>query len=121
MTGMENRMMTFFRYLMMSLLVVAGAAMGQQGSDDDTREVRGVLRQTGTIEVLQQDSGYVEISGRRYSVVDGRTRVFAEQRVLRLHQLDNGMVVSYTTDGDGTLLRIDVLGPADKLRELERS
>ena len=78
-------------------------------------------RQTGTIELLQQDAGYMDISGQRYSVEQGRTRVFVEDRELRLHDMDQGMVVAFTTDGDGTLLRIEILGPADRIRELDRN
>lgn len=78
-------------------------------------------RQTGTIDLLQQDAGYVEISGQRYGVEQGRTRVFVEDRELRLHDMDQGMVVAFTTDGDGTLLRIEILGPAERIRDLDRN
>jgi len=107
-------MMKLLGYVAVSLLA-ASMALAQQDVGSSAS------RQTGTIEVLQQDAGYVEISGQRYTVDEDRTQVFVDQKVLRLHQLDNGMVVSYSTDADGTLLRIDILGPADKLRELERS
>jgi hypothetical protein len=103
--------------LVLSTAASATAQPGRQGAERSP----ATLRQTGTVEVLQQDAGYVEISGQRYGVENGRTRVYVEHRELRLHDLDNGMVVAYTTDGSGTLLRVEILGPADKVRELERS
>ncbi|MEX1198075.1 MAG: hypothetical protein WEB57_09460 [Pseudohongiellaceae bacterium] len=106
--------------LLLALLCVPAVAVAQ-GSGQDAEPSGTAPRQTGTVEVLQQDAGYIQISGQRYRVEDGRTRVYAEQRELRLHDLDNGMVVAFTTDGSGVLLRLDILGPADKIRELERN
>lgn len=106
--------------VVMVLSVAAGAATAQSGGQD-AEPSRTTLRQTGTVGVLQQDAGYIEISGQRYMVEDGRTKVYVEERELRLHDLDSGMVVAFTTDGSGTLLRIDILGPADRIRDLERN
>lgn len=105
-------------FLCLCLLVTSSTAIAQDADNADSRQP---TRQTGTIEALQQDAGFIVISGQRYRVTDGRTRVYLDERELRLHHLDNGMVIAYTTDGSGTLLRVDLLGPADRIRELERS
>ncbi|MGM0633532.1 MAG: hypothetical protein ACQETO_10220 [Pseudomonadota bacterium] len=103
--------------LQLGLLAAVAAAQPERDTD---RSPQTSSRQTGTIEVLQQDSGTIGISGTRYTVDQERTRVSLEERQLRLHHLDIGMVVAYSTDGSGTLLRIELLGPADMLRELDQ-
>lgn len=115
-----GRLVALFQHGLMVVLLstAAGAATAQSGGQD-AEPSRAEMRQTGTVETLQQDAGYIEISGQRYRVEDGRTRIFVEQRELRLHDLDNGMVVAFSTDGSGTLLRLEILGPADAIRELE--
>ncbi len=104
---------------LLQLGLMAAVATAQPEREAD-RSPQTSSRQTGTIEALQQDSGTIDISGRRYTVDEERTRVSLEQRQLRLHHLDIGMVVAYSTDGAGTLLRIELLGPADRLRELDQ-
>lgn len=105
-------------FLCLCLLVMSGTASAQDAGNADSQQP---MRHTGTIEALQQDAGFIVISGQRYRVTDGRTRVYLDERELRLHHLDNGMVIAYTTDGSGVLLKVDILGPADRIRELERS
>lgn len=104
--------------LCLALMVMAIPAIAQHDSDEETQ---WPLRQTGTIESLQQDAGFIVVSGQRYRVSNGSTRVYLDQRELRLHDLDNGMVIAYATNGAGVLLRVDILGPADLIRALEQS
>jgi len=75
---------------------------------------------TGVIEALQQDEGYLVVSGRRLPFNDEYTRVLHDGRPLAAHYLVRGMVIRYRLGGDGTLQRIEVLGPAELLRALER-
>lgn len=105
--------------LCLVLMVMASAATAQDAGDAE--EAQPLMRQTGTIESLQQDAGFIVVSGQRYRVSNGGTRVYLDQRELRLHDLNNGMVIAYSTDGAGVLLRVDILGPADQIRALEQS
>lgn len=104
--------------LCLALMVLTGTAIAQDGSGEGEQRP---LRQTGTIESLQQDAGFIVVSGQRYRVSNGSTRVYLGQREMRLHDLDNGMVIAYATNGAGVLLRVDLLGPADLIRALEQS
>lgn len=110
-----------YGFVVVALCATGGVATAQGQGVDTAQPSRAALRQTGTVEALQQDAGYIQISGQRYAVEDGLTTVYVEQRELRLHDLDSGMVVAFSTDGSGTLLRLEILGPAEKIRELERS
>lgn len=75
--------------------------------------------QTGTIERLDQDNGAIVISGRVLPYSDQITEVFLREQKVGSHKIDVGMVVSYTLNASGQLLRIDLLGPSEKIRELE--
>ena len=73
----------------------------------------------GTIESLEQDDGYITISGRRLGFSDSVTQIFWEERQLGAEKLDQGMVVRYTLDAAGILQRVEILGPASKLQEID--
>lgn len=77
--------------------------------------------QTGTIEGLDQDNGALVISGRRVAFSDSVTQVILEGQPLGAHRLDQGMVVRYTLNEAGVLLRVEVIGPAEKLQELQQN
>ena len=74
----------------------------------------------GTIESLDQDNGYITISGKRLGYSDDITQVFLEDKQIGSQKLDAGMVVNYTVDSNGIIVRIDLLGPAEKLQMLDR-
>ncbi len=74
----------------------------------------------GTVEHAALDDGTITISGKIYNYSDGITQVFLDAKPLAAHHLDVGIVVRYSIDGDGMLLRIEVLGPAEKLRLLNQ-
>ena len=86
--------------------------------------VTAVLAQeerTGTIENLDQDNGFVSISGQRYGFSDNVTEVFIEERQVGAQTLDVGMVVRYTLDSAGTLQRVSIIGPNAMLQLLEQN
>lgn len=74
----------------------------------------------GTIEKLDQDNGSLTISGQVLPFSDAVTQVFLEERQIPASRIDLGMVVRYTLDASGTLLRIELIGPHDKLMELQQ-
>jgi hypothetical protein len=76
-------------------------------------------QQTGTIEALAQDDGSITISGQRVGFADGVTEVYIGDRLIGAHNIDVGMVVRYTLDASGVLLRVELLGPNDKLNEID--
>ena len=75
--------------------------------------------QTGTIEQLDQDNGAITISGRVLVFSESTTEIYFGERRLSPVSIDQGMVVRYTLDEKGVLLRIDLLGPSDMLRALD--
>lgn len=77
--------------------------------------------QTGTIEVLDQDNGYVTISGTRFGFSDSVTQVFIEDRLVGNEKMDVGMVARFTLDANGILMRVDLIGPSAMLRMLEQN
>jgi len=75
--------------------------------------------QTGTIEQLDQDNGAITISGRILKFSESTTEIYLGERRLSPVSIDQGMVVRYTLDEKGVLLRIDLLGPSDMLKALD--
>ena len=80
--------------------------------------VSGGNGQTGTIQQLNQDDGSLTISGQVYAYSDTVTQVTIDGNTVRVEVLTEGMVVRYTLDGSGTLARLEIIGPAAKVREL---
>ncbi len=74
----------------------------------------------GTIENLDQDNGFLTIAGQVLRLSDVVTQVFLEERQILASRIRLGMVDRYTLDESGTLLRIDLIGPHDKLMELQQ-
>ena len=75
--------------------------------------------QTGTVEEVDQDNGAITISGRVLVYSEGLTEIYLGERRLSPVSIDQGMVVRYTLDDKGVLLRIELLGPGDMLRALD--
>lgn len=75
--------------------------------------------QTGTIEQVDQDNGAITISGRVLVFSESTTEIYLGERRLSPVSIDQGMVVRYTLDDKGVLLRIELLGPGDLLRALD--
>jgi hypothetical protein len=101
-------MRRFIHYGMFLLFVMAAQAFAQN-------------EQTGTIEGLDQDNGFVTISGTRFGFSDSVTQVYLEDRVVGSQKLDVGMVVRFTLNASGTLVRIELIGPSAMLRVLEQN
>ncbi len=77
--------------------------------------------QTGTIQELWQDDGYVVISGRRVGFDNEIAKIYLNNALKGAEILDQGMVVRYTLDNRGFLLRVEILGPNEKLRTLDQN
>ena len=76
--------------------------------------------QIGTIEQLSQDNGSLTISGRTFEFSDSVTEIYLRDRRLTAEKLDTGMVVRYIVDTGGMILRLELMGPADKLMLLDQ-
>lgn len=79
----------------------------------------GARTQTGTIQAESQDDGFLVISGQRYGYDNTLTLVFLNNEQVDGEILDEGLVVRYTTDGNGVLIRVDVLGPANLIQSID--
>lgn len=84
---------------------------------------QGVLSrpQTGTVQLLRQDDGYITISGSNYGFDYEVTVVVLAGDEIDSAMLDEGMVVRYTLDDMGMLMRLEIIGPANKIRILEEN
>lgn len=101
-------MQNMMRYLVMLFVcLLVGTALAAEA-------------RTGTIEEVRQDQGYVIISGEEYGYSEQETDVYYQQDRLGSQYLIQGMVVRYTVTADGTLQRLDILGPDEILRQLEQ-
>lgn len=97
------------------LLCLAAMPTGAQSA---LQSVGGNI--TGTVENLAQDDGRVVISGRSFGFDDGSTEVYLQGERVNAADLNEGMVVRFTVDSQGTLLRVDILGPFNQTRLLEQ-
>ena len=86
-----------------------------------TAQVFAQSEQTGSIEGLDQDNGYVTISGARYGFSDRVTQVYLKDQLIGAEKMDIGMVVRFTLDASGTLVRVELIGPDAMLRVLEQN
>lgn len=72
--------------------------------------------QTGTIQLEAQDDGYLTISGLNFGYNSEITKIFLNGDEVGEEYIDEGLVVRYTLNDDGILLRIEVLGPLELIR-----
>ena len=77
--------------------------------------------QTGSIENLDQDNGFITISGQKYGYSDQLTQVFIGEQQVGTQKMDVDMVVRYTLDNKGTLIHVEIIGPDEKLRFLNQN
>lgn len=84
---------------------------------------QGVLArpQTGTVQLLAQDDGYITLSGRNYPFDDQVTTVVLFGEEVDAATLDQGMVVRFTLNARGVLLTMEIIGPASKLEILNQN
>lgn len=101
-------MRRFIQYGMLLLCLLAAQAFAQN-------------EQTGTIEALDQDNGFVTISGTKFGFSDSVTQVYLGDSLIGPQKMDVGMVVRYTIDANRTLLRVELIGPSAMLRMLEQN
>jgi hypothetical protein len=101
--------------MMRRLMVGLFAILACSGLVAQTPEV-----QMGTVEKLDQDNGSLTISGQLLPYSDAITEVYLEGLRIGAEKIDLGMVVRYTLNASGTLLRVELIGPSDKLMELQQ-
>lgn len=74
--------------------------------------------QTGVIELQELEDYFLTISGTRYAFDYGLSKVFLGGEEVGAAYLDTGMVVRFILDLQATLIKIEILGPFDKIRPL---
>ena len=77
-----------------------------------------VCSQIGVVELQEFEDYFLTISGRRYGFDYGLSKVFLGGEEVGAAVLDEGMVVRFSLDSQSTLLRIEILGPFEKIRFL---
>ena len=74
--------------------------------------------QTGIVEGLAQDDGYITISGIEYGFNEQLTIVVLAGQAVDSAILDQGLELSFFLNAEGTLLMVEITGPSDRLDEL---
>ena len=77
--------------------------------------------QTGTLQLMRQDDGFIVVSGRRYDFDNEVTEIYFNNEPVGPEILDEGLVIRFTINGAGLLMRIEVLGVVDKTEILEQN
>ena len=107
--------MRLLRYCKLGvLLAVLGLSMAASAQSVLTRP------QTGTVQALAQDDGFITISGRNYPFDDRVTSVVLAGEKIDSASLDEGMVVRYTLNAQGMLQTLEIIGPASKVNILQQ-
>ncbi len=76
--------------------------------------------QSGTMQAVAQDDGSITISGVNYIFDNGITKVFYAGQAIDSAILQPGMVLRFTVNRDGIVDRIEILGPAAMLSDLNQ-
>jgi hypothetical protein len=77
--------------------------------------------QTGTIQDMQRSDGFFTISNRNYGFDEELTRVFYDGEEVGPDFLNEDIVVRFVVNRDGLMIRIEVLGPIERIQALEES
>lgn len=92
------------------VLLVAATSTAQQ--------VVGI--RTGTIEAINQEAGYIVISGVSVPYDEGSVSVTYREQPVRTTFLAPGLIVSYRVNQDGTIGAINLIGPRNRLEQINQ-
>ena len=75
--------------------------------------------QVGTVQVQDPEGGKITITGNTYGYDYELIKIFLDGEEVEPPILNIGMVVRYTLNASGTVIRLEIIGPADKLENLK--
>ena len=75
--------------------------------------------QVGTVQVQDSEGGKITISGRIYGYDYELIKIFLDGEEVEPPILNVGMIVRYTLNASGTVIRLEIIGPADKIENLK--
>ncbi|MEX0619819.1 MAG: hypothetical protein WDZ76_10925 [Pseudohongiellaceae bacterium] len=78
------------------------------------------IARRGSIESINQDAGFIVVSGIRLPYSEGSVRVRYQGRDIRTTFLAPGLLITYRLNPDGTIGDIILLGPLDRLEQIDR-
>lgn len=104
---MKMREFPFLALLVSATCLLPGAVTAQ------------VESRLGTIDAVMQDDGYIVIDDNTFDLKGGEVSVSYRGREVRLSFLSPGITIRYTTDSDGVITRIELIGPANVLEQLD--
>lgn len=94
--------------LSLMLMVMSTAVLAQQAAIGNSR--------VGTIQLLQQDEGIVTISSQNYGYREELLTVYYDGSDVDSSILDEGLVVRFWLNNDRVIVRMDLLGPSDRIQ-----
>ncbi|GAB5498658.1 MAG: hypothetical protein PsegKO_09690 [Pseudohongiellaceae bacterium] len=114
---------TFFTAVFLALLTLLpwSVASAQQVLEQQRNRPTAVQTLVGTVDGKAEDDGYITISGTNYDFDSEITEVYLRNNLVRSGIIDEGMAVRISLDAQGTMIRIDILGPFNQLRLLDQN
>jgi hypothetical protein len=114
---------TFFTAVFLALLTLLpwSVTSAQQVLEQQRNRPTAVQTLVGTVDGKAEDDGYITISGTNYDFDSEITEVYLRNNLVRSGIIDEGMAVRISLDAQGTMIRIDILGPFNQLRLLDQN
>lgn len=75
---------------------------------------------TGTIEAINQEEGYIVISGVSVPYDEGSVSVSYREQPVRTTFLAPGLIISYRVNQNGTIGEINLIGPRSVLEQINQ-
>lgn len=76
--------------------------------------------QTGTIEAINQEAGYIVINGVSIPYDEGSVSVSYREQPVRTTFLAPGLIISYRVNQNGTIGAINLIGPRNVLEQINQ-
>lgn len=106
-----TRQVRFMQLVMLALLVTLVSTSHAQV----TSELR-----TGTIEAINQEEGYIVVSGVTVPYDEGGVRLSYREQAVRTTFLRPGLLIRYRLNQNGTIGEIVLMGPTRVLMEIDQ-
>jgi hypothetical protein len=108
-------------FLAVLALLPWSVASAQQVLEQQRNRPIAVQTLVGTVDGKAEDDGYITISGTNYGFDSEITEVYLRNNLVRSGVINEGMSVRFSLNAQGTMIRIDILGPFNQIRLLDQN